>query len=176
MSLEKRVKKLRYKGRKKALICNTKWDGSTWKFQALSLKISLNLLQYQVLTRRPGSIRSPCNKFNFDISKCSKFLIEIKAIAKRSNIVCPTFEISLYKQCLTVQPRRKTLLEKQNSFSNNFEKRKKHSMLVSSKKCLKSNVLWCGQTFKVCVSTSNIVFHKQISNVWQTMFDRLASA
>ncbi len=41
-------------------------------------------------------------------------------------------------------PRHKTLLDKQNSFSNVFEKLKKHSMLASSKKCLTSNALLCG--------------------------------
>ncbi len=42
-------------------------------------------------------------------------------------------------------------------------------MLVSNKNCLTSNVLNYAKR-------SNMVFDKQISNVWQAMFDHLAKA
>ncbi len=72
-----------------------------------------------------------------------------------------TFEISLYKQCLTIWPRHKSLLYKQNSFRNILKNFKNILCLYEAK-----HVWWA--MFCVVAQRSNIVFHKRISNVWQT--------
>ncbi len=71
----------------------------------------------------------------------------------------------LYKQCLTVWPRCKTLLDKlDDCFSYVFEELQKHFVLVSSKKCFTGSVLLCGQTLKHCVLQANL--KSLTKNVW----------
>ncbi len=75
-----------------------------------------------------------------------------------------------YKHCLTLWPRHKTWFDKQNSLSNVFEKLETFHACLKETLCDKQCFLmWLnGQTLRL--------FDKQRLNVWQTMFDRLASS
>ncbi len=55
------------------------------------------------------------------------------SLAKLSNIVVQTFEILLYKQCLTFKQTSQNIAWQTNYFSDVFEKLQTHYMLESSK-------------------------------------------
>ncbi len=76
------------------------------------------------------------------------------------------------KQCLTVGPHQNHCLTSKynkNVLRNVSGKIRKFFVRHKEKKCLMSNALQPGQRW-------NILPYKQISNVWQTMFDRVARA